>query len=209
MYTLHYAPGTSSMAVHLALLEIGAPHQLKRVDLGAGEQNSAAYLALNPNGVVPTLIVDGRPVYETAALLMLLAERHPQVRLAPTPGSPERGLFLQWMLHLANVVEPSFRIWFSPEKFTGENHAVAKDLARARIEAGWQRFDAFVAAHGPYALGADFGVLDIYATLMMRWSRNMPRPATSWPALAALAARVKARPSWPKLYAIEELTEWT
>jgi glutathione S-transferase len=208
MYTLYYAPGTASMAVHLALLEIGAAHELKRVDLGAGEQNSAAYRALNPNAVVPTMLVDGKPVYECAALLILLAERHPESRLAPAQGSADRGLFLQWMLHFANVVQPAYRIWFSPEKYAGEGSAFAKEIARQQIEAGWQRFDAFVATREPYALGADFGVLDIYATLLMRWSRNMPKPATSWPALAALAARVKARPTFRKLYEIEGLTEW-
>ena len=209
MYTLYYAPGTASLAVHLALIELGAPHELKRVDLDAGEQKSAAYLALNPNGVVPTLIVDGRPVYECAALLMLLAERHPDKRFAPALGTPERGWYLQWMLHFANVLQPAFRNWFSPQDFVApENAAPVKQIARTRIEAEWSRFDTFVAAHGPYVLGDAFGVLDIYATMLMRWSRNMPKPAASWPALAALAARVKARPSWKTLYAIEGLTEW-
>ena len=78
MYTLYYSPGTAALAVHLALIEIGAPHELREVDLEAGEQKSAAYRALNPNGVVPTLIVDGRPVAESAALLLLLGERHPE-----------------------------------------------------------------------------------------------------------------------------------
>jgi glutathione S-transferase len=208
MYTLYYAPGTASFPVHLALLEIGAPHELKRVDLAGGEQHTPAYLELNPSAVVPTLLVDGKPVYESAAILMLLAERHPDKRFAPAPGTADRGLYLQWMLHFANVVQPAFRIWFSPEKYAGEGAVVAKDIARQQIEAAWQRFDAFVAAHGPYTLGADFGVLDIYATMLMRWSRNMPRPATSWRALAPLASRVKARPTWAKLYEIEGLTEW-
>jgi glutathione S-transferase len=208
METLYYSPGAASMAVHLALLETGAPHELKRVDLGGGEQNTPAYRALNPNGVVPTMLVDGEPVYETAALLLLLAERYPDARLAPAPGTPARALYLQWMLHFANVVQPAFRIWFSPQKYAGEPATTAKDIARQQIEGGWERFDAFVAAHGPYTLGADFGVVDIYATLLMRWSRNMPKPATTWPALAALAARVKSRPAWAKLYEIEGLTEW-
>ena len=67
MYTLYYSPGAASMLVHLVLLEIGAPHLLERVDLDAGQQRSAAYLALNPNGVVPTLVVDGVPHGEAAA----------------------------------------------------------------------------------------------------------------------------------------------
>jgi glutathione S-transferase len=208
MYTLYYSPGTASLPVHLALLELGVAHELKRVDLGGGEQNTPAYLALNPNAVVPTLLVDGKPVYEAAALLLLLAERHPEARLAPAPGSADRGVFLQWMLHFANVVQPAFRIWFSPKKYADGEGVMAKDVARQQIEGAWDRFDAFVAAHGPYALGADFGVVDIYATMLMRWSRNMPKPATSWPALAALAARVKSRPTWAKLYEIEGLTEW-
>jgi glutathione S-transferase len=208
MYTLYYSPGTASFPVHLALIELGAAHELKRVDLAGGEQASAAYLALNPNAVVPTMLVDGKPVYESAALLLLLAERHPEARFAPAPGAADRGVFLQWMLHFADVVQPAFRIWFSPEKYAGEGAVVAKDVARETIEGAWRRFDAFVAAHGPYALGADFGVLDIYAMMLMRWSRNMPKPATSWPALTALVARIKARPAWAKLYAIEGLTEW-
>ncbi len=53
MYTLYYAPGSASMLVHLTLLEIGAPHGMERVDIEAGQQHSPAYLAINPNGVVP------------------------------------------------------------------------------------------------------------------------------------------------------------
>ena len=209
MYTLYYSPGTASMAVHFALLEIGAPHELCEVDLDAGQQHSAAYLALNPNGVVPTLIVDAQPVGESAALLMLLAERHPEARLAPGPGTPSRPVYLQWMFHFANTLQPAYRIWFSPREFAGDAEpATAKDLARGRIEREWERFAAHIAAHGPYVTGADFSVADIFATMLMRWSRNMPKPATSWPALAELAARVKARPSWRQLYAIEGLTEW-
>ena len=209
MYTLYYSPGTASLAVHLALIEAGVPHELGRIDLDAGEQRSARYLALNPNGVVPTLLVDGRPVYECAALLMLLAERHPEARLAPAPGAAARPVFLQWMLHFANVVQPTFRLWFSPQDFAAADAAAdVKDRARARIESAWDRLDAHLAAGGPYIAGNDFGVADIYAMMLMRWSRNMPKPATAWPALATLVARLKARPSWGALYASEGLTEW-
>jgi glutathione S-transferase len=209
MYTLYYSPGTASMAVHQTLIEIGAPHELRRVDLEAREQKSADYLALNPNGAVPTLVVDGHPVYESSALLLLLAERHPDARLAPAPGAPLRPLFLQWMLHFANTLQPTFRAWFSPRDFVGsERTEDAKDLARGRIESVWERLDTHLTAHGPYVVGEDFSVADIFATMLMRWSRNMPRPATSWPALMQLAARVKSRPSWQQLYAIEGLTEW-
>ena len=61
MYTLFYSPGSASMVIHQALLEIGAPHELKRVDFEAGAQRDPAYLKMNPQGVVPTLVIDGRP----------------------------------------------------------------------------------------------------------------------------------------------------
>ena len=94
MYTLYYSPGTASMVVHLALLEIGAPYRLELVDLDNDAQHSPAYLKLNPHGVVPALMIDGKPMTESAALLMMLAERHPEAHLAPAMGTRERD---EWM----------------------------------------------------------------------------------------------------------------
>ncbi|MDC0668022.1 glutathione S-transferase family protein [Nannocystis radixulma] len=207
MYTLYYSPGSASMLVHLLLLEIGAPHELRRVDLDAGAQRDPAYLRLNPGGVVPTLLVDGAPCWETAALALLLAERHPEAGLAPPPNSAARAHYLQWMLYLANSLQPAFRWWFYPEA-EGAEADIVLAAARRRIEAAWDRLAAQLAAGGPYLLGERCSVVDLYATMLMRWSRKMPRPATEWPQLAALAGRVKARPSWQRLYAIEGLTEW-
>jgi glutathione S-transferase len=209
MYLLYYSPGTASMAVHQTLLELGVPHELRMVDLDSMEQRSPDYLRLNPNGTVPTLVVDGLAVYECAALLLLLAERHPDAGLAPAPGAPDRAVWLQWMVHLANTLHPAFRQWFYPQDFARPEHEPeSKEFARRRIESAWSRLDAHLAAHGPYITGDSFSIADLYATMLMRWSRNMPRTATAWPALADLAQRVKARPSWRRLYEIEGLTEW-
>jgi glutathione S-transferase len=209
MYTLYYSPGAASMAVHLTLLELGVTHGLRKVDLDAKQQKSAEYLKLNPNGVVPTLIVDGNPYYECAALLMLLAERHPDARLAPRPGMESRATYLQWMLHFANTLQPAFRQWFYPAEHGPVQHeAEIKRLASQRVEANWDRLAEHLDAHGPYVLGSEFGLIDHYATMLMRWSRNMPKPATQWPELKRLAELVKARPSWKRLYEVEQLTEW-
>ena len=209
MYTLYYSPGAASMAVHQALIEIGAPHELRPLDLEAKAQKHPDYLRLNPNGTVPTLLVDGAPVHECAALLLLLAERHPQAQLAPAPGTPARATYLQWMAHFANTLQPAFRQWFYPQDFApAECEVASKDLARGRIEGVWDRLDAHLAAHGPHLLGDESSIADLYATMLMRWSRNMPKPATQWPHLAALAQRVKARPSWKRLYEVEGLSEW-
>jgi len=209
MYTLYYSPGTASMAVHLVLLELGAAHELRLIDFDARGQQDPEYLRLNPNGLVPTLIVEGVAYYECAALLLLLGERHPQGALTPAVGTPERGLYLQWMLHLANTLQPAFRQWFYPADFGPiEDDDSMREYARRRIEAVWDRLDAHLASRGPFVLGEQPSIADLYATMLMRWSRNMPKPADRWPALAALAKCIKARPSWRRLYEIEGLTEW-
>lgn len=104
---------------------------------------------------------------------------------------------------------PLFRQWWYPHEPAGEASAEAvRAHAAPRIEAAWQRLDAHLAASGPYLLGAAPSAADVYLVMLMRWARNMPKPATEWPHLAALAARLKARPSFRTLYEREGLTEW-
>ena len=209
MTILHYSPGSASLLVHWLLIELGLPHELRRVDFASREQKSAGYLALNPSGVVPTLVLDGRPMTEAAAIAMYLGDRHPEAGLAPAADAAVRRDYLQWMFGLANMLQPLFRIWWYPHEVAG---ADLGDTARAhvqpRIEAVWARIDAHLAAHGPCLLGAQPCIADFYLAMLMRWSRDMPRPATAWPHLAALADTMKARPSFAALYAAEGLEEW-
>lgn len=60
----------------------------------------------------------------------------------------------------------------------------------------------------PYLLGREFSGVDLLLTMLMRWSRNMPRTALEWPSLKMLADLVRARPSWKRLYEIEGITDW-
>ena len=209
MYTLHYAPGAASLAVHWMLIEIGEPHELKRLDLDAGDQKKPEYLKLNPNGMVPTLVVDGTPLFESAALLMLLAERHPPAGFAPPESSPARAAYLSWMFHISNTIQPAFRNWFYAQDAAGPaNEAAVKEAARPKIEAGFDRIEAQLKSGGPYLLGERVLAVDFLATMVMRWSRNMPKPATAWPTIANYVARMKGRPSFKALYEREGLTEW-
>ena len=210
MYTLYYSPGAASFAVHWLLLELDVPHRLEKVDLDGGQQRSEEYLKLNPNGRVPTLVVDGRPMYECGALLLLLADRHPDAALAPNVESPERESYYQWMVHLANTLQPAFRAWFYADEPAGRGHEDAVQArARETIERSFDHLDSHLGAHGPYVTGTQISAADIYAGMLMRWSRNMPKPATQWPHLAALAQRLKARVTFKTLYQREGLTDWT
>jgi glutathione S-transferase len=209
MYTLYYSPGTASMVVHLALLEIGAPYELKLVDIEQGAQHDADYRKLNPRGHVPTLIIDGQPVWESVALLTILAERHPEAKLIPPPGTPVHNTWLQWSVHLSNTLMSSYRFWFYPQELGNEEHPPAIRAAlQAKIEKIWDHLEAHLSAHGPYLLGAEFSGVDLLLIMLLRWSRNMPRPATEWPSLKRYADLMRARPSWQRLYELEGLSSW-
>jgi len=210
MTTLYYSPSSAALVVHWLLIDLEVPHTLHKLDLDAGEQKQPAYLAINPAGVVPTLVVDGQPLCEAAAIALYLADAHPARGLAPAPGTLARAAYYQWMFFLANTLQPAFRAWFYPTEPAGEaNVDAAKAQARARIEGAFTQLDNHLAAHGPHLLGDQLTAPDFMLTMLMRWSRNMPKTATAWPALARLAAVMKARPSFKEVYAREGLTDWT
>jgi glutathione S-transferase len=208
-YTLFYSPGAASLLVHWLLIETDAQHTLVLVDTASGEHKRPEYLAMNPNGVIPTLLIDGQPHYEAASLAMHVADAFPHAGLAPSMGDPARATYTQWMFNLANMVQPLLRHWWYPQEPAGEQYA---DAVRARLDerlgAQWDRINAHLAAHGPHLLGERLSAADFYLVMLMRWSRNMPRQATEWPHLVALAERLAQRPSFATLYAREGLTEW-
>jgi len=210
MITLYHALLTAGMVDHWLLIELGLPHELRMLDLGAREHKSPQYLALNPAGVVPTMVIDdGAPISEAAAIALHLAELSPAHRLVPPPGTPARAQCYRWMFFLANTLMSAYRAWFYPTEPAGEaNVEASKRGARARIEAAWEQIAAHLeSSGGPYMLG-ELSVVDFLTTMLMRWSRNMPRPSDSWPALHAYAARMKARPSWKELCRREAVTDW-
>jgi glutathione S-transferase len=209
VYTLYYSPGTASMAVHLALLEIGAPHQLQLVDFESKSQRSETYLRLNPQGQVPTLVIDGVPYRESAALLMILSDRHPEAGLAPPIGMPKRNEWYQWLVFGSNAFGASYRNWFyPPELGTTEHPPQVRAALQGRIERLWAQVDAHLASGGPYLLGEEFSAADLLFIMYMRWSRNMPRTVLEWPALKRFATLLRQRKSWQRLCEIEKLTEW-
>jgi glutathione S-transferase len=130
MYTLYFAPGAASLVVHWLLIDLDLPHELVKLDIATRQHKTPEYLALNPSGVVPTLLIDGKPMCEAAAMAMLLADAKPEAGLAPALGSAKRTEFYQWMFHLANSLQPPFRLWWYPAEAAGEASAVSR-LSRA------------------------------------------------------------------------------
>ena len=209
MYTLYYSPGSASLAVHWMLIDMGAPFEAKLVNIDTGAHRTPEYLRVNPAGRLPAMVVDGAAHAESAALLMLLAERHPDKKLAPLPGAPGRASWLETMIYLANTMLPAMRDWFYAEADGDPAGADAvKALARRRIEGGWNRLDALLADGRTHLLGSQLTTVDFLATMLMRWSRNMARPATSWNNLSPYIQRMRAMPSFIDVNNREGLTDW-
>ena len=209
-YILYYAPGTASLCVHLMLIALDVPFETRLVDFDAKAQRTPEYLRLNSAGRVPTLVVDGVPYSESAALLMLLAERHPEAGFAPAVGTSERAEWLQQMVFLANTLLPAMRDWFYADTDGDPAGADAvRTLARRRIEGAWDRLDGVMADGRAYMVGSRLGTVDFLGLMLMRWSRNMPRPATTWPHLAPYIDRLRNSPAFLTLNAREGLTDWT
>jgi GST-like protein len=112
MYKLYGRPGSGSLAVQMALEEIGAPYE--RIWVSTGAADVAQFRETNPTGRVPALMLpDGTVMFESAAMLIHLALAHPKSALAPQPGTNRHAAFLQWMVFLsANVYESVLRVYY-------------------------------------------------------------------------------------------------
>ncbi|VWC48385.1 glutathione S-transferase [Burkholderia lata] len=208
-YVLYYSPGAASMAVHWMLIELGVPFETRLVDIDSGAQHTPEYLRLNPAGRVPTLVVDGVPRTESAALLMLLAERHPASGLAPEPGSPERAAWFEMMIYLANSVLPAMRNWFYAETDGDPRCAeMVKAFSRGQVEESMTHLDNLLSDGRSYLINDRLSTVDFLAVMLMRWTRNMPRPATTWANLGRYIHELRAMPTFLELNAREGLTEW-
>src|ERR1700735_5566023 len=130
MLTLYLSPGSSSMAVHIALHEIGADFESRPISFAEREQHSPEYLAINPEGKVPTLLINGRPLTEVAAILYYLAKRYPEARLLPTNDIEAEAQALSWISSIASTVHPA--------RARGLDHANAiYAIADRRLSGSW------------------------------------------------------------------------
>ncbi len=176
MLTLYFAPGSSSMAPHIALHEIGTPFESRVVSFAKKETRTPDYLALNPEGKVPTLLVGGRPMTEVAAILFYLAKRFPEARLLPVADIEAEAQAISWMSFLASTVHPTRRQG-------GEVARSALALANGRLGKREWALDAYSIADihlfRLYWRFRDFLHLDPaeFPSLSAHYDRMMARPA--------------------------------
>ena len=193
---LHYAPDNASLCVRLALDAAGIPYETRLVDRRAGAQKSEAYLAINPNGLIPVLETPDGVLFETAAILLWLADRAPV--LLPEQG---RAQAIKWLIWMSNTLHPTLRMLFYPDHYiakTGTEVLTATTRQRLRdqleiLNNGLQDL--------PFVGGVTPTLLDCYLCPMLRWMQLYPmnapgRPTlTDYPTLRTIAATNEAHAS--------------
>ena len=205
MYALYYYPGNASLTPHMALEEIGAKFELRLVDRNSEAQKSPEYLRLNPNGLIPVLVDGELVLYETAAICLHLADRHPDSRLAPPLGTAERAELYKWLIHLTNTLQPELITYFYPERRADDAAMAARIKVHAERRVGemLDRIEAHLQSAGPYLLGDTFTVADLFLFMLGRWTRGFTNPARNRPALRRLMERVTERPAVKRTLASE------
>jgi glutathione S-transferase len=198
MLRLHHSPSDASLAPHLLLEELGVPFELALVDRSVNAQKSAAYLKLNPNGLIPVLEDGDLVLYETAAILLHLADTHPAAGLVPSLGSAERAHAYKWLMWLGNTLHANVVPFFYPQRWADDAGAVAQVKAHAEQRTGalLDLLEAEFARHGgPWLLGERYSLVDPYALMLCCWTRHFARPARARPRLGAYLQRMQARPA--------------
>jgi glutathione S-transferase len=183
MLTFYFVPGSSSMAIHIALHEIGIAFEARPISFARSEQRAPGFLALNPEGKVPTLLVDGRPLTEVAAILFYLAKRFPDASLLPQDDIEADAQAISWMSFIASTLHPARK--------RGLQYAEGVyGIADRRLGSGW-------------ALGR-YSIVDIHLFRLYWRLANSLKPAPeAFPNLTAHYIRMMARPAVQRTIEIE------
>jgi glutathione S-transferase len=207
MYTLHYAPDNASLIIRLVLDGAGIPYRTALIDRATRQQDSAAYRALNPTGLIPTLETPKGPISETGAILLWLVDTH---QLGPRPADPERPVFLKWLFFLSNTAHAELRQIFYPHQYApADSQRAHLEIMSTRMKRHFALLDA--AAGQLPKLFAPARPLGVYAVVLTRWAALYPVHGPRWleladfPALEALAAAQEARVETPVVARAEGL----
>lgn len=199
-YVVYGQKGTGSVPVEATLLLLGEAYELRQPATWespeAGHLNAEAMARVNPMQQVPALILpNGELMTESAAILIHLADSHPEARLAPAPDDPKRPAFLRWMIYVSAQIYGQIWARDDPGRLAAEeaHKAVILERTAERMAYCWRTMDAQVNP-GRYILGEDLSVLDLYVTVVSCWGPRRARFGQEAPQMAEVVRRVDGDP---------------
>ncbi|KAA3631035.1 MAG: glutathione S-transferase family protein [Proteobacteria bacterium] len=201
-YVVYGNRRSGSCAVELALAEIGASVELRDVSLEANRQHDAGYASINPARKLPTVITpDGERLTESLAILLLLAERHPDAALLP-PSGAARAQAIRWLCYVATEIYPLVEINDYPERFAPDAGQAGAVRARAREiwRARWLVLEAQIAGE-PWLLAWGFTLADMYLGVVSRWAQQDDWRPANLPRVERIACALAERPATAAVWA--------
>lgn len=191
--TLYSNPMSRGRTVHWLLEELGAPYDVKLVDLAKGEQKSPQYLAINPMGKVPAIVHRGVVVTEAAAICVYLADAFPKAGLAPKLDDPKRGTYLRWIFFGVGCFEPAVMDKMfkrPPFERPGAISYGTYETMLATLETALEP--------GPWILGERFTAADVFIGAQLQFAL-MTKAIEPTPVIQSYVDRIAGRPALQKL----------
>lgn len=203
---LYYAPGACSFASHIALEETGVPYETVKLDLAAGDQRKPEYLAVNPRGRVPTLVVDGEALTENVGILTYVGGGLGSTKIWPK-DTFHQGMCVSTLAWFSNTVHPAYSHFFRTARFVDDVGAQEHVKAKGKeMFAGYLKEIDELLKGRKWCIGNHFTVADTYLPVFYRWAKRQGMPVKSLANYTAVVDRVLARPAVQKVMADEGIT---
>ena len=203
-YTVYGAAGSGSVPVEAALTLIGAPFTVIEAVTWKGDAERDKVAGVNPMRQIPALITPaGETITESAAILIWLAERHPEAALGPRPGDVGRAQFLRWMTFIPASIYSMFWVRDEPSRLGGDDpamQAAIKARTAERIAECWGRMEDQLTPDR-FLLGPRPTVLDLYVAVASRWTPRRARFHAVAPRMGQVVRRVDALPELQAFWA--------
>ena len=207
MLTLYYAPGSCALASHIALLDAGAAYELKRVDTGGGEQQSPAYLALNPKGRVPALVTPQGNLTETPAILAFIAQSHPEAGLAPLEEPFAFAELQAFNSYRCSTVHVAHAHRMRGNRWADEPEALAamRKKVPETVSACFELINKQM-LKGPWVMGEAYTIADPYLFTLADWLERDDIDPARFPRVLDHRTRMAERPNTEKARAEQGAT---
>ena len=200
---LHTAPMSSACPVDHAMLELDVPHERVVHDFQAGTQRKPEFLALNPNGKVPTMVVDGTPMFEALAILQWLGDRYGVARkLWPAADSPQRLEALSWTTWAyvsVGAVMARLNMAGSDRSPAELHHAGQVEYCKKELHGLFELLDDRLAKQ-PYLLGEEFSLADLIVASVITYATYCGAPITDLKHVEDWLSRFQARPAFKQVW---------
>jgi GST-like protein len=201
-FVVHGAQGSGSVPVEATLTLLGLPYEVEEAAPWRSKAKAAKVGRVNPMRQVPALVLpSGEMMTESAAILIWLADGHPKSGLSPALDDPRRPQFLRWMTFVPAAIYSMFWVRDDPSRLAANkaHEAVIKMRTAERIAECWGIMEAQISP-GDYLLGEAMTVLDLYVTVVSRWSPGRRRFREVAPRMHEVARRVDSDPRLAKFW---------